>query len=136
MGRTEVIVLDTHALIWLADAGLGKRSQRMADQALTQDRLAFSAISFWEIALLIARGRLKSSQSAAQLREKAIQDGAIELPLTGDIAIRAVDLGNLPGDPADRFIVATAIVHDAILMTADEHLLAWRHSLKRQDARQ
>lgn len=130
-----MILLDTHALIRLADDGLGKRSQRMADQALAQDKLAISAISFWEIAFLIARGRLKSVQSATQLRAQSLGDGAIELPLTGEIAIRAVDLSNLPGDPADRFIVATAVVHDAILMTADERLLAWRHSLKRQDAR-
>jgi PIN domain nuclease of toxin-antitoxin system len=65
-----------------------------------------------------------------------LDSGVTELPLTGEIAIRAVDLGNLPDDPADRFIVATAIVHNAILITADERLLAWKHSLKRQDARQ
>jgi PIN domain nuclease of toxin-antitoxin system len=135
VGSAEVILLDTHALLWLADARLGRRSQSMADQALVEDRLAISAISFWEIAVLISRGRLKAVESATALRKEVLDGGAIEVPLTGDIAIRAVDLGNLPDDPADRFIVATAIVHDAILMTADERLLKWRHVLKRQDAR-
>jgi PIN domain nuclease of toxin-antitoxin system len=135
VGRTEVILLDTHALLWLADARLGRRSQIMADQALVEDRLAISAISFWEIAILISRGRLRAVESATALRKEALDGGAIEVPLTGDIAIRAVDLGNLPNDPADRFIVATAVVHDAILMTADERLLKWKHALKRQDAR-
>jgi PIN domain nuclease of toxin-antitoxin system len=54
--------------------------------------------------------------------------------LTGDIALRAVELENLHSDPADRFIAATAIVHDATLMTADESLLAWRSKVRRQNA--
>jgi PIN domain nuclease of toxin-antitoxin system len=132
---TEVILLDTHALLWLADARLGRRSQSMADRALVEDQLAVSAITFWEISILIARGRLRAVESAAALRKQVLDDGAIEVPLTGEIAIRAVDLGNLPSDPADRFIIATAIVHNAVLMTADEQLLKWRHTLKRQDAR-
>jgi len=122
--------------MWIAsnDPALGKRSKALASAALAQDQLAVSAISSWEIALLIAKGRFKSLDSAAEIREQILRGGITELPLTGDIALRAVDLGNLPGDPADRFIVATAIVHGATLMTADERLLAWKHSLKRVNA--
>lgn len=130
-----MILLDTHALLWLADARLGKRSRSMADKALVEDRLAVSVISFWEIAVLITRGRLKAVESAAALRKEIVDHGAIEVPLTGEIAIRAVDFGGLPDDPADRFICATAIVHNATLITADERLLTWKHTLKRQDAR-
>jgi PIN domain nuclease of toxin-antitoxin system len=132
-----VILLDTHAAIWVAsdDPALGKRSRAAARMALGQDQLAVSAISFWELALLIAKGRLKSFDSAAEMRAQILHGGIVELPLTGDIALRAVDLGNLPGDPADRFIAATAICHGATLITADDHLLTWRHSLKRMDAR-
>jgi PIN domain nuclease of toxin-antitoxin system len=54
--------------------------------------------------------------------------------LTGDVALLAVDLAKLHPDPADRFIAATGIVHEAILMTADKPLLRWRHSMKRHDA--
>jgi PIN domain nuclease of toxin-antitoxin system len=38
------------------------------------------------------------------------------------------------GNPADRFIVATAIAHDAMLVTADDRLLQWRHGLRRHNA--
>jgi PIN domain nuclease of toxin-antitoxin system len=62
--------------------------------------------------------------------------GIRELPLTGEIAILAGELENLHGDPADRVIVATAIAHDATLMTADANLLRWKHRLKRQHADQ
>jgi len=38
-------------------------------------------------------------------------------------------------DPADRFIGATAILHQATLLTADAPLLDWKQALKRQNAR-
>ncbi len=63
-----------------------------------------------------------------------LSEGASELPLTGEIAILAGELEGLHGDPADRFIVATAITHDAMLVTADDRLLQWRHGLRRNNA--
>jgi PIN domain nuclease of toxin-antitoxin system len=130
-----VIVLDTHAAIWLTtDRGLGRQSQRIADKALSEDRLAICTISFWELAMLAAKGRLRSLKSATERRAELIAAGVRELPLTGDIAILAAELEGLNGDPADRIIAATAIAHDATQVTADENLLRWRHRLKRQDA--
>lgn len=132
-----MIVLNTHAAVWLTtDRGLGRQSQRIADKALSEDRLALSTISFWELAMLIAKGRLRSLKSASERRAQLIGAGVRELPVTGDIAILAAELEGLDGDPADRIIAATAIAHDATLLTADEKLLRWRHGLKRQDAEQ
>jgi PIN domain nuclease of toxin-antitoxin system len=131
-----VILLDTHAALWFAmDNGLlGKRSQRTIDRAFEDDQLAVSVISFWEITLLIAKRRVRSIDSAAETRDFILRAGIGELPLTGEIAILAGELDSLHGDPADRFIAATAIRHDATLVTADEKLLRWRHSLRRQNA--
>ena len=131
-----MIVLDTHAAIWftMADAALGKQSELIARQALTEGRLVVSAITFWEIALLTAKGRLEGVQSSERTKGPILSGGILELPLTGDIAVLAVELQNLHADPADRFIAATAIAHNATLMTADNRLLKWRHKLKRQDA--
>jgi PIN domain nuclease of toxin-antitoxin system len=132
-----VILLDTHAAIWLAiDQGLGKQSQRIADKALADDRLTLSAFSFWELGMLIAKRRLRAVKSAGELRSKLLGAGIRELPLTGEIAILAAELEGLDGDPADRIIAATAITHDATLMTADANLLQWRHGLKRHHAEQ
>jgi len=132
-----VILLDTHAVIWLmTERGLGRQSQRIVDKALSEDSLAMSAISFWELAMLLAKGRLRTIKSASEERRKITAAGIRELPVTGDIAILAAELEGLNGDPADRIIAATAIAHDATLMTADERLLRWRHRLKRQDAEQ
>jgi PIN domain nuclease of toxin-antitoxin system len=113
---------------------LGKRSQRTIDRALEDDQLAVSVISFWEITLLIAKRRVRSIDSAAETRDFILRAGIGELPLTGEIAILAGELNSLHGDPADRFIAATAIRHDATLVTADEKQLRWRHSLRRRNA--
>jgi len=135
VGRDEVILLDTHALIWFAsEKGLGKQAERMAEKALADDRLAISAISFWEMAMLAAKQRLRAIESVSDERAKWLTEGLRELPLTGDIAILAGELQGLHGDPADRIIAATAIAHDAVLVTADANLLRWKHRLKRQDA--
>jgi len=61
--------------------------------------------------------------------------GLREIPMSAEVALRAADLGNLSGDPIDRIVVATALVEDAVLLTADRSLLAWSSRLRRQDAR-
>jgi PIN domain nuclease of toxin-antitoxin system len=131
-----VLLLDTHAAIWFAteDESLGRRSRALAGEALKGGRLGVSAISFWEIALLVAKGRLQAVTPPSELRALLLDAGVAELALTGDIALLSATL-DLHGNPADRFIAATAIAHRATLATADERLLKWKHAMKRQDAR-
>lgn len=136
MGRDEVILLDTHAAVWFATDSdlLGTVSGKLADEALAEERLTVSAISFWEVALLVSKRRLRLGKSPSELRLKLIDAGVTELPVTGPIAILSVELANLNADPADRIIMATSIVRGATLMTADADLLRWRHPIQRQDA--
>ena len=137
MGSAEVIVLDTHGLIWADsdDRKLGRKARTLVDKWWTAGQVAVSAISFWEVGLLHARRRLSLPSSVREWRESILAAGALELPLDGAVAIRALDLVGLHDDPADRFIVATALVHGATLMTADERLLEWQHAMDRHDAR-
>jgi len=132
------VLLDTHAAIWLAtdSASLGRRSRALAQKALADGRLAIASISFWEIAMLIAKGRLRALSPPEELRVRLLDTGVSEVPLTGDVALLAVALHGLHSDPADRFIAASAITHEATLMTADTNLLGWKHKLKRHDARE
>jgi PIN domain nuclease of toxin-antitoxin system len=68
-------------------------------------------------------------------RSRILSMGVREVPLSADIAMRASDLENLSGDPLDRLIVATALVEQAILLTADQPILDWQGNLDRRDAR-
>ena len=131
-----MILLDTHVLLWLdaSDRRLGRKSRTLIDERWTAGKVAVSAISFWEIGRLNERGRIRLNAPLQEWRNQWLAAGIVELPLDGGTAIRTLDLAGLPEDPADRFITASAIMHDAALMTADEKLLAWPHSLTRHDA--
>jgi PIN domain nuclease of toxin-antitoxin system len=130
------VLLDTHVAIWLAtaDDSLGKRSRTLIDVAVQKGTAKISAISFWEIALLIERGRLKTMLPAEELRSRLLQSGIAEVSLSGEIALHSTRLA-LHSDPADRFIAATAVSEGATLVTADDRLLQWKHAVKRQNAR-
>lgn len=104
-------------------------------RAWAKNSVAVSAISFWEIAVLCDRRRIRLPVPVAEWRKTLLGSGLIEWPVDGDVALRANDLATLPVDPADRFIVATALCRHADVMTADTTLLDWRHALSRHDAR-
>jgi PIN domain nuclease of toxin-antitoxin system len=132
-----VILLDTHALIWMdtADRRLGRKTRALIEKKWAENAVAASAISFWEAGMLTERGRFRPAVAIAQWRARWLEAGLIECPLDGETLMRALDLGSLPQDPADRFIAATALVRQASLVTADERILAWPHPMARHDAR-
>ena len=132
-----MIVLDSHVLVWAAsdERKLGRKARAMVDQLWAVGKVAVPAIAFWEIGLLQARRRLDLPASVREWRDTVLAAGLIELPLDGAVAVRALELSGLHDDPADRFIAATALVHGATLLTADERLLDWRHAMERHDAR-
>ena len=130
-------LLDTHALIWLVEGSksLGRRSARLADDALARDELAVAAISFWEVAMLAQAERIEIALPPSEWRLRVVRLGIHEAPLSGDVAIAAATLPDFHPDPADRFIVASARALDASLVTADDRILRWSGSLIRHDAR-
>jgi len=130
------VLLDTHALLWLSFAPerLGKASRRLIERARAEQTLAVSAVSFWETALLVNKGRVQLNDSTLAWRQAVLGLGIREVPLDGFLAIEAVSLMPFHGDPADRFIVATAADEEATLVTADERILGWDGALERQDA--
>ena len=132
-----MLLLDSHALIWLVEDSkkLGRRSKRLADDALAREELGVAAISFWEVAMLAREQRIEIDLPPSEWRLRVVRLGIHEVALTGDVAIAAAMLVDFHGDPADRFIVAAAQALDAGLMTADDRVLRWPGSLVRHDAR-
>ncbi len=137
MGGRSLILLDTHCLIWLdqADASMGRSARSLADTAIEGGELVVSVISFWEVALLAAKGRMRVHGSVVRWRHGLLESGIVELPLGGGICIAAARLQDFHADPADRLIGATAQALGATLVTADHRILAWTGPLERHDAR-
>ena len=131
-----MIILDTHVLWWLDQASprLGEGARREIEQAESVGEVAVSAISFWELEVLVRRGRLRAPWPLQQWRRDLMDAGLVEIPLTADIAVYADQLTLPHRDPADRFIVATALLREATLVTADKTLLNWPGELTRIDA--
>ncbi len=132
-----MIVLDTHVLVWFAEDSrkLGLRATRLTDAALQRDEVAVAAVTFWEIAMLVEKRRLDLDLSPAAMRLKTLQQGIVEIPLNGELAIAAAGLKRFHGDPADRMIVATALAAGATLITADKTILRWKGPLQTANAR-
>ena len=103
------------------------------ERGLTEGALAASAFSFGEVALLHRKGRIRLLQDVATWRTRLLDDGLVEIPVDGDIAIRSNNLADFHAEPADRIIVATALGGHSLL-TADRRILSWCGPLKRLDA--
>ncbi len=131
----SVILLDTHVLLWLRSGHrrLGSGARQAIEEAWQAGELCVSAISFWEVAQLKAKGRIRFPEEVAQWRREQIEQGLVEVAVDGEIGIRAANLPNLVADPADRLIVATALGGHP-LVTADRRLIDWPGPLQRIDA--
>lgn len=115
-----MILLDTHAFLWLADGS--DRLSEPARAAIAEDaEPAISAISAYEIAYLALRGRLELDRPVgAWVGDALSAHGVRALPLTVAIALRAGSLERaFPGDPADRIIYATARERGVRLVSRD-----------------
>ena len=118
-----MIVADTHVWIWwLHDREkLSVAANRALDAA---DVVAVSAISCLEIATLIRRQRLEVEGDGGGWIRRAISHPRLTVvPVTPYLATRAGLLSQgFHGDPCDRLIVATAIEHEAKLVTRDDRI--------------
>jgi PIN domain nuclease of toxin-antitoxin system len=83
-----VILLDTHVLLWLDQNSdrLGERTREVITSELKDGAVAVSAITFWEVAMLVAKGRISTALDLARWREDLLSAGLLERPWT---ALRA-----------------------------------------------
>jgi PIN domain nuclease of toxin-antitoxin system len=117
-----VIVLDTHAwLWWLSEPDqLGRAAVKRIQGS---DRIGIAAVSCFEIAATVAKGRITLDRGTLEWLQQALSAPRVELlPLTPAVAVKATMLGRFHGDPADRLIVATAILESAVLVTKDQRI--------------
>lgn len=126
-----MIVLDTHAWVWFVSNPdlLSKPARKAVDAAMEQKEIFISCISAWEVALLVAKKRLRLTLEVPDWIAKSERLPFFHfLPVDNSIAVKSVNLPQpLHSDPADRIIIATAITIAAPVVTKDEKLLNYPH---------
>ena len=125
-----MIVLDTHIWVWWIQGDPRLTAVQLRTiQEQEADVLGVSAISCWEIAKLVERGRLQFSIPLETWFEKALNYPGVQLlAITPEIAIASTRLpGEFHRDPADQLIVATARVYGCPLISSDARIVGYPH---------
>ena len=115
-----MLVLDTHIWLWWLNNDRASLSPSRANMIDTSDQIGVSAISCFEVAWLAQHGRITLPCAINLWFEQALHGSNIQLiPITPQIAHCAASLAEHHRDPQDRLIIATALTHDAKLMSSD-----------------
>jgi PIN domain nuclease of toxin-antitoxin system len=126
----SALLLDTHIWLWYAEGAaerLKPTAVKKLDDARKRDGLLVSAISVWEIGMHSAKGRIRLSTPLRDWVAKALDAPGIHFaPLDAIAAAESTLLPGTPdGDPADRFLIATARTQNVALATRDEHIVKY-----------
>lgn len=121
-----MIILDTHAWWWAISEP--EKLSSLVEETINNvpsDQKFISAISLWEFAMMVKKKRIILNISQEDWLVHAIDKIGIKIiPLSREIAIESCNLpGHFHKDPADRIIVATARIHNVLLITKDQKIL-------------
>ena len=114
-----MVVLDTSALIfWTLDRD--RLSDTAAAAIAEADRILVSSISIWEIGIKVNRGGLSIPLTVREFADRLIRVDRVELlPVDTATWLKNIELDWAHRDPADRTIVAVALLHSCPLVTSD-----------------
>jgi PIN domain nuclease of toxin-antitoxin system len=112
--------------VWLLNGSerLGSKARKAIQQSVAEEAVLVSAISPWEVAMLVAKGRLVLDRDVSEWVQTALSLPGIRLePISPEVAVASTRLpGTIHADPADRLIAATARHLGSTLITADQLL--------------
>lgn len=111
-----MMILDTHVWYWYINQV--KLKPQLIDLIDESEQVCISSISCFEMAWLVKRQRIHLSISFDEWFQKATNYISI-LPVTPMIALQSANLPEHHRDPMDRFIISTALFHDATLISFD-----------------
>lgn len=124
-----MIILDTHIWVWWihADGSLSSEDVEALNELSLHGGIGISAISCWEVAKLVERGRVVLPLDVAKWMSVALAYPGVQLiQLSPEIAVESTMLpGEFHRDPADQIIVASARVLGVPILTRDQKILLY-----------
>ena len=118
------LLLDTHIWLWSLCEPHRLSSEVQKVLADTNNEVFLSAVSLWEMAIQVEKKRIRMKEGLAAWFLRTSQELVLqEVPLTWKAVLELPFVLPSHKDPADRLLVATAIAHDMVLVTADEQLI-------------
>ena len=122
------LLLDTHVWVWrlLEPERLSARATKVLSSS--EHAVHLSPISVWETLVLARRKRVSLEPDPQAWVRQALKRSPVTMaPVTHDVAMRSEALDGFKArDPADRFLVATAVEHDFVLVTSDEAMRRYK----------
>ena len=118
--KIDAAVFDTH--VWLRASAGDPQVELLKSFRGT---VIIPAISVWEVAMLASKGRIELKPDTGRWIRENLQPPVRLEPLHPEISIESCRLEDFHGDPADRLIVATALVLGVPLITADRQIIGW-----------
>lgn len=119
MPTAERILIDTHVLLWWK-ADPVRLSTGAVEHLDAASEILISPVTCWEVAMLISKGRVKLDRPTRVWVQDVLAPSEVGLAeLTAATAVAAAELPGFHGDPADRFLVATAETLRVPLVTKD-----------------
>ena len=124
------LLLDTHIWVWHLEGNTNQLTPELIallDRCSSAGQLRVSDISYWEVAVKTAKAKLLLSIDAGiWLRRAAQAPGIRLLPLDRDILLLSTRLaGAVHNDPADRMLIAAAVLNNLPLVTADRLIIEY-----------
>jgi PIN domain nuclease of toxin-antitoxin system len=117
-------LLDTHVWLWhlRGDDSLSIRARELIDSSVEDCWL--SPVSIWEAGILHERGRIRIHGDLRRWVDESRRKLPLRVALLSvEVAVASFEIDLPHRDPADRFLAATATVHELTLITADRRLL-------------
>lgn len=127
------LLLDTHVWIWYLEgdaSNFAPETQALLERSGKHARLFVCDISYWEVAVKAAKGKLTFAVDVAVWLQRAEQAPGIRFrPLTRPVLLESTRLGGTPhNDPADRMLMAMARLDGVPLVTADRLIIEYAQS--------
>lgn len=124
------LLLDTHVWIWHLEGDetrFAKGTSALLDRSGEQGRLFVCDISWWEVAVKAAKGKLTFTVDVAVWLQRAEQAPGIRFrPLTRPVLLQSTRLpGTAHNDPADRMLMAMAQLDGVPLVTNDRLIIEY-----------